>query len=166
MYWVLWMHHHLLRCSLWTWPQWCNSLLTFFTLQIWLSGSSSCAHPFSVAAALCLTLHFISFHIRPGVFLPLWLQRCLRAKTSVFTIHLLLGSMVTTGFLNIIRASLLNLHSFLYLFILCCTYLITYLYYTCIIIPVLYLYYLPYYLPVLYLPVLCLIQLCIPGNTY
>lgn len=36
-------------------------------LQVCLSGSSSCAHPFIIAAALCLTPLFFSFQIRPAV---------------------------------------------------------------------------------------------------
>lgn len=76
-------------------------------LQVCLSGSSSCAHPFIIVAALCLTppLLFISdpscsFFYLCGFRDPLYPQ------ISVFIRCLLLSSIVTTRFLHIIRASL------------------------------------------------------------
>lgn len=87
-------------------------------LQVCLSGSSSCAHPFSIVAALCLTLLFFSFHIHPALsFTSVASQILYIPKSLVFIRCLLLSSVVTTSFLNIIRTSLLNIHSCLYLFL-------------------------------------------------
>lgn len=93
------------------------SLDLFSALQVCLSGSSSCAHSFNIAIARCLTLHFFSLPVCPAEFLlPCGFRNSLYPQIYLYqTISTEILIVVTTIFLNIIKASLFKLHSFLYL---------------------------------------------------